>query len=208
MKQMVQSDDELASKKIKKLNEGDVIRTRNHRTWNPPLCRWSYAPSDEMRFLHLLDHITLVSKKQSFLLLVETTSFSSLGRVSAPHFNFQSQADNTALVMSKKKSSDNTLSEAHNGKRFGTRDRATLLTRFPATLQEYINLFTNTQDEILFKGFVEASGIKVETDKSNQKKPPKFSKRVIVITKYRIAIFKKGMFNKLSVINYYAEGII
>jgi hypothetical protein len=78
MKQMVQSDDELASKKIKKLNEGDVIRTRNHRTWNPPLCRWSYAPSDEMRFLHLLDHITLVSKKQSFLLLVETTSFSSL----------------------------------------------------------------------------------------------------------------------------------
>jgi Ran GTPase-activating protein (RanGAP) involved in mRNA processing and transport len=83
--------------------------------------------------------------------------------------------------MSKKKSSDNTLSEAHN-----------------ATLQEYINLFTNTQDEILFKGFVEASGIKVETDKSNQKKPPKFSKRVIVITKYRIAIFKKGMFNKLS----------
>jgi molybdopterin-guanine dinucleotide biosynthesis protein len=109
--------------------------------------------------------------------------------------------------MSKKKSSDNTLSEAHNGKRFGTRDRATLLTRFPATLQEYINLFTNTQDEILFKGFVEASGIKVETDKSNQKKPPKFSKRVIVITKYRIAIFKKGMFNKLSVINYYAEGI-
>jgi molybdopterin-guanine dinucleotide biosynthesis protein len=142
------------------------------------------------------------------LLLVETISFSSLGRVSAPHFNFQSQADNTALVMSKKKSSDTTLSEAHNGKRFGTRDRATLLTRFPATLQEYINLFTNTQDEILFKGFVEASGIKVETDKSNQKKPPKFSKRVIVITKYRIAIFKKGMFNKLSVINYYAEGII
>jgi hypothetical protein len=34
-------------RKIKKLNEGDVIRTRNHRTWNPPLCRWSYAPSDE-----------------------------------------------------------------------------------------------------------------------------------------------------------------
>lgn len=68
-----------------------------------------------------------------------------------------------------------------------------------ATLQEYINLFTNTQDEILFKGFIEACGVKIEPDKPNQKKPPKFSKRVLVITKYRVAIFKKGMFNKLSV---------
>jgi hypothetical protein len=41
------SDDEWEKQKNKKLNEGDVIRTRNHRTWNPPLCRWSYAPSDE-----------------------------------------------------------------------------------------------------------------------------------------------------------------
>ncbi|MBP5977740.1 hypothetical protein HW132_34800 [Brasilonema sp. CT11] len=61
-------------------------------------------------------------------------------------------------------------------------------------------MFSNTQDEILFKGFVEACGVKVEADKSNLKKPPKFSKRVVVITKYRIAVFKKGMFNKLSVI--------
>ena len=66
-------------------------------------------------------------------------------------------------------------------------------------------MFSNTQDEILFKGFVEAFAVKVEPDKSNQKKPPKFSKRVIVVTKYRVAVFKKGMFNKLSVIKLHYQ---